>query len=58
MAEDNLRRALVLTAGDATPFFTRPISIILVVLLLMSVLGPTQLGRAVQRRLTRRRSPA
>jgi putative tricarboxylic transport membrane protein len=58
MAEDNLRRALVLTAGDATPFFTRPISIILVGLLLLSVLGPTRVGQAVQRRLTRRSSAA
>lgn len=58
MAEDNLRRALVLTAGDATPFFTRPISIVLVVLLLLSVLGPTRVGQAVQRRLARRRRVA
>jgi hypothetical protein len=36
---------------DLTPwrwFFSRPISIVLIVLLLLSVLGPTRLGQRVQ----------
>lgn len=31
MADTNLRRALMLTKGDITPFFTRPISLILII---------------------------
>ena len=48
MCEDNLRRGLVITAGDPTPFFTRPISVILAALLLLSILGPTRVGQAAQ----------
>jgi putative tricarboxylic transport membrane protein len=51
MAEDNVRRALVITAGDPSPFFTRPISLVLFGLLVLSVLGPTPLGRGVKSRL-------
>jgi putative tricarboxylic transport membrane protein len=47
MAEDNLRRGLVITAGDPTPFFTRPISFILFALLVLSVVGSTGVGRRV-----------
>ena len=43
MADDNLRRALTLTAGDPTPFFTRPISAILVALSALTVLSRTPL---------------
>jgi putative tricarboxylic transport membrane protein len=43
MADDNLRRALTLTAGDLAPFFTRPISAILVAMSLATVLGRTGL---------------
>jgi putative tricarboxylic transport membrane protein len=48
MAEDNVRRALVITGGDPSPFFTRPISLILFGLLVLSVLGPTSAGRAIK----------
>jgi putative tricarboxylic transport membrane protein len=51
MAEDNLRRGLVLTAGDPSPFFTRPISLVLFGLLVLSVVGPTKLGRIVKSRI-------
>jgi putative tricarboxylic transport membrane protein len=44
MAEDNLRRALVITAGDPAPFFTRPISLVLFLLLVLPLVGPTPLG--------------
>ncbi len=51
MAEDNVRRALVLTAGDPSPFFTRPISLVLFCLLVLSVIGPTSLGRSLKSRI-------
>ena len=44
MAEDNLRRGLMITAGDPTPFFTRPISAILFVMLIVSVIWSTGAG--------------
>lgn len=43
MADDNLRRALTLTAGDPTPFFTRPISAILFAISALTVLSRTAL---------------
>lgn len=45
MAEDNLRRGLMITAGNPAPFFTRPISLALFMLLFLSVLGATKLGK-------------
>jgi len=53
MAEDNLRRGLVITAGDPSPFFTRPISLILFLLVVLSVLGPTEFGRRASQRIAR-----
>jgi putative tricarboxylic transport membrane protein len=47
MAEDNLRRGLMITAGDPTPFFTRPIALILFALLVLSVVGSTGVGRRI-----------
>jgi putative tricarboxylic transport membrane protein len=51
MAEDNLRRGLMITAGDPTPFFTRPISLILFLMLVLSVVWSTSLGRWIGSRL-------
>ena len=48
MAEDNLRRGLMITAGDPSPFFTRPIALILFGLLVLSILGPTGVGRGIK----------
>jgi putative tricarboxylic transport membrane protein len=48
MAEDNLRRGLVITAGDPSPFFTRPIALVLFGLLVLSILGPTGAGRWIK----------
>ena len=48
MAEDNLRRGLVITAGDPSPFFSRPIALVLFGLLVLSVLGPTSLGGKIK----------
>lgn len=39
MADVNLRRALIRTAGDVTPFFTRPISLVLVAITLFTILA-------------------
>jgi putative tricarboxylic transport membrane protein len=39
MADVNFRRALIRTAGDPTPFFTRPISLILVAVTVFTVLA-------------------
>jgi len=38
LLDSNLRRGLVLTSGDPTPFFTRPISVILCAMVVVSVL--------------------
>jgi len=53
MMEENLRRAMLLSRGDPTVFFTRPISLafmiataaILVVMLAPAVRGPRDLAR-------------
>ena len=37
MLDENLRRGLILNSGDLTPFFTRPISIILIVAIVLTV---------------------
>lgn len=41
MMEDNFRRGLELAAGSPLPFFTRPISIVLIALTLFSILSRT-----------------
>jgi len=40
--DKNLRRALVLTDGDLVPFFTRPISVVLILFILLSLVGKTR----------------
>jgi putative tricarboxylic transport membrane protein len=39
MADVSFRRALIRTAGDPTPFFTRPISLILVAITVITILA-------------------
>ncbi|MCE5263154.1 MAG: tripartite tricarboxylate transporter permease [Deltaproteobacteria bacterium] len=51
MAEDNFRRGLMITAGDPSPFFTRPISLILFLMLVVSVLWSTSPGRWIGKRI-------
>ena len=55
MADENLRRALILGNGDITPFFTRPISIFFLVFILCLVLPQippvARLGRRIKARL-------
>jgi putative tricarboxylic transport membrane protein len=41
LLDKNLRRALVLTDGAVIPFFTRPISLILIFLIVLTVVGRT-----------------
>ena len=38
----NLRRSLIIANGSPLPFFTRPISIVIVVLILLTILSGTQ----------------
>ena len=47
MADVNFRRALIRTAGDPTPFFTRPISLILLGITLITILARSAWFRRV-----------
>jgi len=58
MADDNLRRGLALTGGDPTPFFTRPISALLLGLVVLTVVGQTALGAWLRRRQPVTEAPA
>ena len=51
MVEDNLRRGLMITAGDPSPFFTRPVSMVIVIMLVVSVIWSTSAGRWLGARL-------
>ena len=54
MLEDNLRRAPMLTGGCFIPFFTRPISLTLILITLFILFGPPIIDRlrAISRRQT------
>jgi putative tricarboxylic transport membrane protein len=45
MADANLRRALIVSQGSMAPFFTRPVALVLLLLVLFSVLSQTQMYR-------------
>jgi len=47
MADVNLRRALIRAEGDITPFFTRPISLILVILIILTIISRTKSFKSV-----------
>jgi putative tricarboxylic transport membrane protein len=47
MADVNFRRALIRTAGDPTPFFTRPISLVLVGVTVLVILSRSAWFRRV-----------
>jgi putative tricarboxylic transport membrane protein len=53
MGEDNLRHGLMITAGDPSPFFTRPIAFILCVFVVLSVVGPTKSGQRASAKIAR-----
>jgi putative tricarboxylic transport membrane protein len=42
MADENLRRALMVSQGSLTPFFTRPVALILVIVILLTILTSTK----------------
>jgi putative tricarboxylic transport membrane protein len=42
MLDENLRRGLILNEGSLVPFFSRPISIILIVFILMTLFSRNQ----------------
>jgi putative tricarboxylic transport membrane protein len=39
MLDENLRRSLILTSGAVTPLFTRPICIILIALIVLTIVA-------------------
>jgi putative tricarboxylic transport membrane protein len=51
MADANLRRALIVSQGSLAPFFTRPVALVLLLLILFSVLSQTQMYRNFLRRI-------
>ena len=42
MADENLRRALMVSQGSLTPFFTRPVALILVIVILATIVTSTR----------------
>ena len=46
IVDKSLRRGLVISDGDPTPFFTRPIAGILAAVVVLTVLAQVQIGRA------------
>lgn len=50
MADTNIRRALMLKNGDISPFFTRPISLVLIVAIALVVLSKYLLKRRGEKR--------
>ncbi|NLG84085.1 MAG: transporter [Firmicutes bacterium] len=51
MADDNFRRAMIISGGDPTPFFTRPICLILWLATILAFLSRSGLGNLFRRRL-------
>ena len=58
LMDKSLRRGLVISDGDLTPFFTRPISAVLAVIVVITLVMSIPAGNAAVRRLFRRRRPA
>lgn len=58
MMEDNLRRGLELAGGSALPFFTRPISAVLIALTLLSIITRTPLPAWLRGRRRPRLAPS
>lgn len=56
LLDSNLRRALMAANGSLTGFFTRPIAIILLVLIFLSVFSQTPAWRALKAKLRRNRN--
>jgi len=56
--DKNLRRALILSDGNITPFFTRPISLVLFLLTMVIVLGRAKWFQALWGKVFRRKAAA
>lgn len=54
MADENLRRALMVSQGSLLPIFKRPVSLILVIAILITVLSQTRLFKTITNKLLRR----
>ncbi|SHJ98817.1 tripartite tricarboxylate transporter permease [Paramaledivibacter caminithermalis] len=53
MADTNLRRALVLSKGSLKPFFTRPISIFFIVLIMVLILSQLNFVKGLKKELVK-----
>lgn len=53
MLDENLRRGLILTHGSLTPFFTSPISIILIIFILFTLFGKNRYVKQALRGMKR-----
>jgi putative tricarboxylic transport membrane protein len=51
MADENLRRALMVSDGSLEPFVTRPVAAILLTVIVLTILGQLPLYRRLRRRL-------
>ena len=51
MADENLRRALMVSEGSLTPFLTRPVSLILITVIMLTVLSQIPVYKRWRRRL-------
>ena len=58
LMDKSLRRGLVISDGDLSPFFTRPISAVLAVIVTITLVMSIPAGNAAARRLFRWRRPA
>ena len=54
MADENLRRALMVGQGDVSAFFTRPVSVILILAILLTIAAQIPAYRRWRKRLTGR----
>ena len=52
MADVNMRRALIRTAGDVSSFFTRPISLILIILIILTMIIRTKMFKRIMSLVT------
>jgi putative tricarboxylic transport membrane protein len=54
LLDKNLRRAFILTDGEIIPFFTRPISLILILFIVLTIMGRTNLFKKVMSAIMRK----
>ena len=52
MADTNLRRALILSSGNLSPFFTRPLSLLFLSGILLLILSQMNIGRRLKKLLS------